>query len=159
MALTVGDHIKAVKMLGGGAVPIVNVTKASATTWLKGAIIIATSGLAVEAADGPTTGTILGVAAEAAEDGRTEALVYPALPNAVFSGRIATGDTGGDYTSLVTNRYIRYGLSLEGTSGTWYINAADTTDLAAMPIEFVDAIGTNLALVHFTFVDSLFNAI
>lgn len=159
MALTVGDHIKAVGMMGGGTVPIIAVTKASATTWLKGAVIIGTSGLAVEAADGPTTGTILGIAAEAAEAGRTEALIYPALPNAIFSARVAAGDTGGDYTSLVTNRFLRYGLSLEGTSGTWYINSSDTSDLAALVLEFVDAIGTNLALVHFSFCDSLFNAI
>jgi hypothetical protein len=158
MALTTGDHIKAVKMLGGGAVPMMAVTKASDTTWAKGAIIIATSGLAVEAADGPTTGTILGVAAEAAVADTTTALIFPALPNAVFSARIAAGDTGGDYTSLVTNRYLRYGLSLDAST-SWYINSSDTTDLAALVLEFVDDIGDNLALVHFSFCDSLFNAI
>lgn len=160
MALTVNDHMKAKRMIGGGTVPIMEVTKASGTTWLKGAVIIATSGLAVEAADGPTTGTILGVAVDAAVDGETTARIYPALPNVVFTGRIATGDTGGDYTSLVTNRYVKgYGISLEGTSGTWYINAGDTTDDAVMVTDFVDAIGTNLALVEFVFIDSVFNAV
>ena len=158
MALVIGDCIKAVKMLGGGTVPMMAVTKASSTTWKKGAIIIATSGLAVEGADDPTTGTILGVAAEDAVADTTVALIFPALPNAVFSARIATGDTGGDYTSLVTNRYLRYGISLDA-SGAWYINAANTTNLAALVLEFVDPIGTDLGLVNFSFCDSLFNAI
>ncbi len=158
MALAARDFIKFRKMLNGMPQPSLHVVKASGTTWKKGAIIIATSGLAVEAADGPTTGTILGVAAEDAVSGTTDAIIIPALPEVCFRGRIATGDTGGDYTSLVTNRYIRYGLSLD-TSGAWYINAADTTDLAVMVLDFIDPIGTNLAEVEFCFVDSLFNAI
>ena len=156
MALTVNDHIKPIGMLNGTPFPVMQVTKASATTWKKGAIIIYTNGLAVEAADGPTTGTIVGVALAAAVNGETTALVVPALPGVVFSGRLATGDTGGDYTSLVTDRMSRYGISLEGTSGTWYINQGDTTDYAVLILEFIDAIGTNLALVKFTFCDSVF---
>lgn len=158
MALVAYDYIKPVGLLGGGTMPMMEVTKASGTTWREGAVIIATSGLAVEAADGPTTGTILGVAASAAVSGELVASIYPALPNCVFKARIATGDAGGDYTSLVTNRYVRYGLSLEAaTANVWYINAADTTDVAALVLEFIDAIGTNLALVKFVFIDSLFN--
>lgn len=158
MALTAYDYFKPVRLIGGGTIPTEPVVKASATTWVAGAVIIGTSGLGVEATDGPTTGTILGVAAEAAVDGNTSALIYPALPNAVFKGRIAAGDAGGDYTSLVTNRYVRYGISLDA-GGAWYINSSDTTDLAVMVLNFLDAIGTNLALVEFVFVDSKFNAI
>lgn len=158
MALIAGDYFKPLRKIGGGTTPTLMVTKESATTWEKGAIIIGTSGYAVEAADGPTTGTILGVALADAVNGETTAPICPALPDIIFTGRIATGDTGGDYTSLVTNRYIRYGISLD-SSGAWYINAADTTDLAVMVTEFVDAIGTNLAQVEFVFVDSKFNAI
>jgi hypothetical protein len=158
MALTVNDHIKAIGMMNGNPVPIIEVVKATGTTWLKGAIIIMTSGLAVEATDGPTTGTIVGVAADAGVSGELVGRVYPALPGVLFSARIATGDTGGDYTSLITNRYSAYGVALEGTTGTWYINAADVTDYAALVTRFIDAIGTNLALVEFTFIDSVFGA-
>lgn len=158
MALVANDYFKPVGMLNGAPIPILQVTKASATTWNAGDIIIATSGLAVVATDGPTTGTILGVAADTQAAGNTEVLIYPALPDIIFTGRIATGDAGGAYTSLVTNRYLRYGISLDST-GTWYINAADTTDLAVLILEFIDAIGTSLAKVKFCFIDSLFNAI
>jgi hypothetical protein len=146
-------------MLGGGTVPVMKVVKASATTWAKGAAIIATSGLAVEATDGPTTGTLLGFAAEAALDGQTTALIWPGLPNIVFQGRLATGDAGGAYTSLVTDRYVKgYGVSLDSTTA-WYINVADTTDDIVMITDFVDAIGTSLALVEFVVIDSVFNAV
>jgi hypothetical protein len=158
MPLALRDTFYPYGMLNGMPMPTLRVKKESATTWVKGAVIIATSGYAVEAADGPTTGTILGVAHEAAVAGQLTALIVPALPEVVFSGKIATGDTGGDYTSLVTNRYLRYGVSLD-SSGAWYINAADTTDLAVMVLDFIDAIGDNLAKVQFCFIDSKFNAI
>lgn len=155
MALKFFDHFKPLGMLNGMPFPVMKVTKASAVTWKKGAVLIPASGLAVEAADGPTTGTILGVALNKAIDGETEKEIVPALPGVVFSGRIATGDTGGDYTSLVTNRYSRFGIALDA-SGAWYINVADTTDYAVLVLEFIEDIGTNLALVKFTFIDSVF---
>jgi hypothetical protein len=146
-------------MLGGGALPVMQVNKESATTWHKGDVIIASGGYAVEGADGPTTGTILGVAIEDAVSGNLTALICPALPNVVFTGRLATGDAGATYTSLVTDRYVKgYGISLDAT-GTWYINQADTTDDAVMIVEFLDAIGTAWALTEFVFIDSVFNAV
>lgn len=158
MALAATDYLRPNRTIGPGPIPQWPVVKASATTWDEGDVIIATSGLAVEAADGPTTGTILGVAVEDAVNGNTTALICPALPNVVFTGRIATGDTGGTVNSAVTHRYVRYGLSLDAT-GTWYINVGDTSDLAVMIINLVDAAGTAWGEVEFVFVDSLFNAI
>jgi hypothetical protein len=158
MALTVNDHIKAIGMINGNPIPIIEVVKATGTTWLKGAVIIMTSGLAVEAADGPTTGTIVGIAMEAAVSGKLTALVHPVLPGVLFSMRLGTGDTGGDYTSAITDRYLAYGISLEGTTGTWYINQADTSDVAVLITRFIDTIGDNLALVEVTFIDSVYGA-
>jgi hypothetical protein len=159
MALVANDYFRAVRMIGGGTVPTMEVTKATATTWVRGAIIIATTGLAVEAADGPTTGTILGVAAAAATNGPTTALIYPALPNVVFQGRLGTGDTGTTLDSAAAYRYVKgYGVSLDAST-TWYINVADTTDDAVMVIGEVDAIGTAWGKVEFVFIDSVFNAV
>ncbi len=158
MALVASDYFRASRTIGGGPVPMITVTKASATTWDKGDVIIATSGLAVEAADGPTTGTILGVAAEDAVNGNTTALIIPALPNIIFTGKIGTGDTGTTVDLAVTHRYVRYGIALHST-GTWFINISDTSDLAIGIIKLVDAAGTAWGKVEFTFVDSFFNAI
>ena len=159
MALKSIDYFKFSRMLNGAPAPLLDVKKESATTWSKGDVIIASGGYGVEGADGPTTGTIIGVAAEDAVAGQLSAKVIPAIPAAVFKGRLATGDAGGDYTSLVTDRYTAYGISLEAaTSNVWYINAADTTAIAVLILDFIDAIGTNLAEVEFVFVDTVFGA-
>ena len=155
MALKVFDHIKPYRMMNGGPFPIWAVKKEAATTWLEGAVIIGTGGYAVEAADGPTKGTILGIAQSPAVADETEALIIPGLPGVVFSGRLCAGDTGGAYTSLVTDRFLQYGLSLEGTTGTWYVNETDETDLAVTLLDFIDAIGTDRALIEFTLIDSV----
>jgi hypothetical protein len=159
MALVANDFFRPVRMLGGGSTPTMEVTKATGTTWVEGAVIIATSGLAVEATDGPTTGTILGVAVEDAVSGKLSTLICPALPNVVFQGRLGTGDTGTTIASAVAYRYVKgYGVSLD-TSTTWYINVADVTDDAVMIIGEVDAIGTAWGKVEFVFIDSVFNAV
>ena len=159
MALVANDYFRPVRMLGGGETPLWTVTKASATTWVAGAVIIATTGLAVEGADGPTTGTILGVAVGPATNGPTSAIICPALPNVIFQGRVGTGDTGTTIDSAAAYRYVKgYGVSLDATT-TWYINVADTTDDAVMIIGEVDAIGTAWGKVEFVFIDSVFNAV
>ena len=159
MAIVANDFIKFNKMLNGMPQPTLAVVKETAVTWDKGAVIIATNGYAVEAADGPTTGTILGIAAEPAVSGPLFALVIPALPSVEFRGILGSGDTGADYTSLITDRYIGLGVSLEGTSGVWYVNAADTTDIAVTVTGFIDTIGDNLAEITFVFSTGLFNGL
>lgn len=158
MALVASDFFRASRTIGGGPVPMINVDKELATTWDQGDVIIATSGYAVEAADGPTTGTIIGVAAEDAVATKTTAIVVPALPNVVFTGKIGTGDTGTTVDLAVTHRFVRYGIALHST-GTWFINISDTSDLAIGITKLVDAAGTAWGKVEFTFVDSFFNAI
>ena len=159
MALTANDFFRPIQMLGGLPFPTITGKAESATTWVKGAVLIDSgTGYLTEGADGPTTGTIVGVALNDKAAGETEAVVIPALPSVVFSGRIATGDAGGDYTSLVTNRYSKFGISLDA-SGSWYINVADTTDYAVVVLDFIDDIGTNLALVKFAFIDTIFGAL
>jgi hypothetical protein len=159
MALALIDHFKPVGMLNGAPFPVLSGVAESATTWYKGAVLIDSgSGYLTEGADGPTTGTIVGVALSAKVAGELTKPIVPALPGVIFSGRIATGDSGGDYTSLVTNRYSKFGIALD-SSGAWYINVADTTDYAVLVLNFIDAIGTNLAKVQFTFIDSVFGAL
>jgi hypothetical protein len=155
MALVANDYIRAVGMRTGGTIPTMQVEKELATTWVQGAVIIGTSGYAVEGADGPTTGTILGVAAEAAVGTKTTALVVPAFPEVIFECRIATGDAGGTVNSAVAHRYTSgFGLALDATT-TWYINIGDTTDQVVMITDLVDAAGTAWGKVRFSFVDSL----
>jgi len=156
VALKVTDHFKPHGMMNGKPFPIWSVAKASGTTWLEGAVIIdGGAGLAVEGADNPTKGTILGVAQCPAFDGDTSALIIPALPGVIFSGCVATGVAGADYTLQITDRFSLFGVALEaGSTGTWYVNENETTVLAVLITDFIDDVGDNLARVAFTFIDS-----
>ena len=159
MALVAADYIKPIKLLGGGATPIMSLKKAAATVCYKGMVCIATAGLVVAAADGPTTGTILGISLDniTAAEAKTAVSVCPALPDVVFSAHTATGDTGGTTTITDANLFVAYGLSLEGTAGVnvWYINVADATDECALAIKRLYADDTAWAEVEFTFSNSL----
>jgi len=143
--------------------PTFEVVKASATTWSKGGIVVSNTGLAVEGADDPLIATILGVAVEDAVDGKTGALICPALPYVTFWGRIATGDTCTTADTAVTQRYVSgegagFDISLDAT-GVFVINVGDTANAPVMIINFIDAIGTAWGAVEFVFVSSAFNAV
>ncbi|GAG81751.1 unnamed protein product, partial [marine sediment metagenome] len=115
---------------------------ATSTTWPDGAVIIAgASGLVTEGADGPTTGTIMGVAVGANASGDTTGLIVPALPDMIFRGQIATGDSGATATTAVTLRYAEGANAYEVAvnSSIWYVNVGDTTDNAVQILEIVDA--------------------
>lgn len=162
MALTALDFIRPVRMLGGGETPSLSIVKASATTWSRGDLIVGTSGLAVEGADDHAVATILGIALEDAVDGKTSALICPALPNVVFWARCATGDSGATVNTAVTDRYTSgtsAGFELSTDDTVWYINLGETTTSAAMIINFIDAIGTAWGAVEFVFTNSAFNSV
>lgn len=158
MALTVKDYIKPRRTLSGIDTPTMTVQKESATTWSKGAVIVVASGYAVVAADDAASGTIIGVAVENATDGKTEALICPALPGVVFSAHLVADAAGADHTSLVTNRYVPYGIALV-SAPTYALAVDETTADAAMVIDFIDAVGTVNALCEIVFTDTVFTTI
>lgn len=153
MALVIADRPKAKYCMGFSSIPLFSADKASATTFHQGDVIIYTTGLAVEATDGPTTGTVVGIAAEDAINGNTSVLLWPAIPGIVFQGNVANGDTGGTDTIEADQRMVHYGLALNAT--IWYINIADTADECIMIIRMVDAIDTAWGAVEFVFTDSV----
>lgn len=155
MALVKADRPKAKYCIGMSSIPLFEADKASGTTFHQGDVIIFTTGLAVEATDGPTTGTIIGIAAEDAINGNTIVAIWPAIPGLVFSGHVATGDTGGTVDTAAAQRGVHYGLSLNDTH--WYINVNDTSDLAVMIIRLIDAAATAWGEVEFVFTDSAWN--
>jgi hypothetical protein len=158
MALALIDHFKPYQMLNGTPFPVLSGTKATGVTWEKGVVLIDASGLLVEAADSPTSGTIIGVALNEGVSGDTRVEVCPALPGVVFSGRMATTGAGAAYDTQITDRYSKFGVALH-SSGTWFIDENETSVLAVLILDFIDAIGTDLGKVKFTFMDSVFNHI
>jgi hypothetical protein len=161
MALTALDYMRPARCLGGGATPVFEVIKASATTWSKGDLVVSATGLAIQGGDEDAVATILGVALEDAANGYTTALICPALPHVVFSGNIATGDVGATADSAVTQRY------LSGTTAGYevsyatvpYINVGESTVSPVMILDLVDAAATAWGVVEFVFVSSAFNAV
>lgn len=160
MALTANDYIRPVGMIGGGSVPVLEVKKATGTTWSQGDVVVAASGLAVEGANDLLSYTLLGIAAEDAVSGKLTANIYPALPNVIFWARIANDDAGATVALAASHRYTSstgaFELSTEST--TWFINVGetDTGYELAMIIDLVDAVGTAWGAVHFVFIKSAF---
>lgn len=157
MAIVSADYLKPIRMLHGGAIPIERWKKGSGTTLAKGCVVIASSGLIITAADGPTTGTILGVTVETADSGLTDVAICPAINTIVWEVVTGTGDSGATTTITDANLFIGYGLSLD--SSIWYINVADSSDIAMVLTKRLEADSTAWAKAEAIFVDSLFSKI
>jgi hypothetical protein len=161
MALTTKDGFRAVRMIGGGTVPTFKVVKATGTTWSKGEVVVHASGLATGCTDEPGVATVLGVAAEDAISGKLTALIWPALPNIVFWGRVATGDSGATAPTAEANRYLSgTGAGYEISYDTvHYINLGENTTSQVMITDFIDTVGTAWGAVEFVFTASAFNSL
>lgn len=162
MALLASKRFRAVRsLMGGGSLPTMQVTKASGVTWPDGAIIIATTNLAVEAADNVATDVILGVAIgeEASSNTNTKALITPALPGIVFRGQIATSTAGATFDTATTHRYTAgtSAYDLAEDNDIWYIDIATSNDDLVVIIDFVDPVGTAWGEVEFVFINSIWN--
>lgn len=156
MALVKADRPKAKYCIGMSSIPLFEADKASATTFHQGDVIIFTTGLAVEGADGPTVNTVVGIAAEDAINGNTIVALWPAIPGIVFSGHVATGDDGATVDSAAAHRGVSYGLAVD-SNGHWYVNIGDTTDLAVTIIRLIDAAATAWGEIEFVFTNSIWN--
>lgn len=157
MALVSADYLKPIRMMHGGAIPTEHWKKASGTTFARGTVVIATSGLIVTAADGPTTGTILGVSVETADSGKTTVAICPAIETVIWEVATATGDAGATTTITDANLFVGYGLSVN--SNIWYINVADGSDIAMALIKRLEADSTAWAKAEAVFRDSIWHAI
>jgi len=161
MALLASKRFRAVRTLEGGRLPTMQVTKASGVTWPDGAIIIATTNLAVEAADSVEPDVIMGVAigAEVTSNTNLTALITPALPGIVFRGQIATGAAGATVDSAVAQRYVMgtsaYDLAVN--SDIWYVNVGASDDDLITIIDLYDDAGTAWGEVDFIINNSMFN--
>ena len=158
MAIVSADYLRPTRMHSGGSIPIERWTKGSGTTFAKGTVVVASSGLIIAASDGPGTGTILGVSVEAAASGLTTVGICPILEDVIFEAVTATGDSGATVTVADANLFVNYGLALN--SSVWYVNIGDTSSNPVVAIiKRLDADSTAWAKVEMKFVDSFFNII
>lgn len=126
--------------------------KAGATSFERGAPVIATAGLAVEAGADPALNTIMGVATHdmaITGYGSTDCFMNPIDSEEVWIGSVDTSAGVGTGTSAVAQRGTRYGIAKDATSGQWYIDINDTTNVRVRVEALIDPAGTVQGRVEF----------
>lgn len=127
---------------------------ATSETWAKGAVLIASSGYLAEASDDPTE--IVGVALHGVTSAAQGAVAQyvPAVDSQEFIGTLDSAGSPGTHALVITNRYVKYGLSVDA-SGIWYIDVDETSDALARVIitGLVDQVGDIMGKVRFRFLN------
>ena len=167
-----GREIRLSRVPPGTSPNILSLVTTAAQTFQKGAIVVLASNKISEAGSTPTTG-IVGVTLEAAftEPGNSLANTSQLAtgspiggrPNdvkvaindrtQVFSGRMVNGGTD-PVTPAQTDVGAKYGLAKD-SNGIWYVNQADTTNLAVIVIDIEQqTYNAAPAVVYFKFINA-----
>jgi hypothetical protein len=127
------------RTLGMNTPPIMHGQEAASQSYVVGALLVNSSGkLAVATAD-PTLATVVGLALTAATGTTdTDVSYVPILPGVIFEANLDDGS--GTLVSAVTHLNAQFGIAV--TSGKFWIDQSDTTNIRVCVIGFRDAIGT-----------------
>lgn len=153
---------------GSYSTPVLSYLEGASQTYKKGAPLIngATTevGYLIEAAiANPATYTgLVGVALANAENlahgaadpttGDSYHLAYPPNDDLIFIGQLdasATTLAAGTHALAQTDLWAQYGITHDATSGFWYVNFSDTTDVRVVVVELIDPLGTIAGRVAF----------
>lgn len=146
--------IKAMKVsrrLGLHSTPVNNFPESASQTFLKGAVLVASSSRVQEGGANPAA--ILGIANAAGKNlgagiGRSD--VSMAIQSLVFEGTL--NDGSDDYTSLAADLLQEFGITKDGTTNHWFVDKSKTgANGRVRVIRFVDPVGTVDARVDFVF--------
>jgi hypothetical protein len=143
--------MKAAFALGLDRTPLEHGVEASSQSYLVGALLVNSSGKVAIGASDPSLGTILGVASvKATGTTDTDAPYTPALPHVVFE---ANFDDGSGTLALAQSHVNGlYGLAKDNSTGHFYVDQSDTTNIRVMVRGLRDAIGTVNGRVYFSFI-------
>lgn len=154
MAKATAKHsILVAKYFGLHASPSVQGIEGAAQSWKKGALLKAAGGKIVIATESDAT-LLLGIAlGDASGVTDKKANFCPALPHVVFQGELSDL-TDGAYTLVQTDLYGDFGLNVAG-DGKWFVDADEAAAEQVVTIMgFKDPVGTNNAIVYFSFKQS-----
>jgi hypothetical protein len=129
--------------------------KAAATNFKRGAPVIMTTGLAVEAGADPALNTIEGVSQSdmaLSGYGATQCPVTRIDAGDHWIGSVDKSGTFGTGTTAVAQRGTRYGIARDATSGLWYVDIDDTTAVRVRVEALIDAVGTVQGRVEFSWI-------
>lgn len=126
---------------------------AASETWIKGAVLIRSSGQLAEASADPTA-DIVGIAAGDVTSSSANDLVsfYPAFPGSVFEGTLED-ESSEDHQLAVADLHTDVGLQVDN-DGVWYLDENETSSTAVViiaPKNDSDVASTTRARVYFTF--------
>lgn len=127
-------------------------TKAAATNFERGAPVVMTSGLAGEAGADPALNTVVGVAQHdmaTSGYGSADCFVTPTDDGDSWVGSVDLSSAIGTGTSAATDRGLRYGIAKDATSGQWFIDKDDTTNVRVQVEKLIDAAATVQGRVEF----------
>lgn len=141
-----------IKPCGIGSVQKREGGAAGSESWARGALLIPSSGYLAEAGDDPTD--IVGVALHAVTSATAGdvAQYIPASPEQEFIGTLDSAASLGTHALVITNRYVKYGVSVDA-SGIWYIDVDETSDdlVRVIVTDLVDQVGDIMGRVRFRF--------
>jgi hypothetical protein len=120
----------------------------TSVTYVKGAVLIQTSGYTAEAGANPTN--VIGVAAHAGKNLTTHPRGFYTPPDdsVIFVGSLDTGAGEGTGTVAAADLGAEYGitktgLTTSGQTGRWYVDQNKTgADARVRVVELIDAVGT-----------------
>lgn len=144
------------RLPNGDAPNVMNYPPGSTTTFEKGAVVTLSSGDVVEHGGGTTTTGIRGVSLEGVLDGTPdnpgdEVAVAIADRSQVFMGQAISGTTVQTDLSGIT---IGDQYGIVASSGDWYVDVADTTNVV---LEIVD-LDDDIDVVFFKFLEASLDA-
>lgn len=144
------------RMAGIVSMPEGHGPEGASQSYVKGAVVIETSGLVVEAGADPTN--VVGVAAHAARNVTTNPKCFYDFPleSVEFIGSLDTSASEGTGTCVATDRGAEYGItktSLTGVNtGKWYVDKNKTGGSARVRVtEIIDPVNTVHGRVAFKF--------
>jgi hypothetical protein len=146
------DSRRPIEATGIGSVDIKNEVATTGQTWVRGAVLVAASGLISEGGADPTA--IVGVSTHAVTSSAAGAVAQfvRAVPGQEFVMSIDTSAAIGTGAIVATDKYLRYGIT-EDSDGIWYVDKNKTTDAAARVTvtDFVDPVGEVMGRVKVVF--------
>lgn len=132
--MNAAGNLGSVKMREGGAT--------GSQTWVRGAVLVAASGLLSEGGTNPTG--IVGIAGHKVTSATSGATVHytPVSAEQEFIASIDDSNDLGNGAIALTDRYTRYGIT-EDSDGFWYVDKNKSSDALVRVVvtELVDAVG------------------
>jgi len=142
--------LRAVKTMGLSSIPSLTEKEANSSTFLKGAVLVDSSGTLAEGGSNPTN--IVGVADRPGQNGTSKNTRYvPALRNIIFEISFDKASALGTVSPAQTDLNVEYGITKD-SAGVWYLDIDKTTTNGRVRIiGFKDAIGTIQGRVYVYF--------